>query len=232
MKQYSYISESELSRFSDFSEYTGELHKQDIATLMDVLSSIKDLTIRGKIKSVLKNKEGFFLFLIGSSEGSFDFFKYVNAGYAGPETINGNNIKYLCPVKFSSGILLRDISERVEPVNGEAKTGYIDESEIRTSIYANRVVNLKNVSTGEEYQFTDTGFSIGRSSKDADVVVADNNVSRKHCMFFLKNGVPCVRDNDSTNGTFLNARRLSPLVDVMVDIGDTIHIATEEFKIV
>ncbi|HEY5257948.1 MAG TPA: FHA domain-containing protein [Candidatus Baltobacteraceae bacterium] len=65
---------------------------------------------------------------------------------------------------------------------------------------------------------------VGRSSA-ADVVVMDGEVSRRHARFETQNGVVYVSDAGSSNGTFLNGRRLDGAVEVRpndaIDLGAT-----------
>jgi pSer/pThr/pTyr-binding forkhead associated (FHA) protein len=67
-------------------------------------------------------------------------------------------------------------------------------------------------------------FDIGRSS-EADVVLADPEVSRRHARFETRNGVVFVDDLESSNGTFLNGRRVRESIEVRpgdeVDVGTT-----------
>ncbi len=50
--------------------------------------------------------------------------------------------------------------------------------------------------------------TIGRSP-DNDVVIDDASVSRKHAVLVLKNGNRIIRDLESTNGTFVNGKRIT-----------------------
>ena len=54
---------------------------------------------------------------------------------------------------------------------------------------------------------------IGRSN-DNDIVIDDNSVSRNHAIIFVSENATMIQDNNSTNGTFINGRRIqgsSPL---------------------
>ena len=61
-----------------------------------------------------------------------------------------------------------------------------------------------------------------------DVVLPDPEVSRRHARIVLRQGVYHVEDLSSTNGTYINGRRiaaLTPLVDGdVVDFGETIRV--------
>ncbi len=64
---------------------------------------------------------------------------------------------------------------------------------------------------------------VGRGA-DADVVVDDPDVSRHHARFEAENGVVYLSDLESTNGTFLNGRRLRQAIEVRP--GDRIDVGT------
>ncbi|MCG8457355.1 MAG: EAL domain-containing protein, partial [Holophagales bacterium] len=70
-------------------------------------------------------------------------------------------------------------------------------------------------------------FRIGRRS-DADMVLQARQVSNHHAELYLAEGKPWIRDLDSTNGTFLNGRRLRrprPVQD-----GDRLGFARHELR--
>jgi pSer/pThr/pTyr-binding forkhead associated (FHA) protein len=49
---------------------------------------------------------------------------------------------------------------------------------------------------------------VGRSD-ESEIVLADPSVSRAHAVLEISFGEPLVRDLGSTNGTFVNGRRVS-----------------------
>lgn len=64
---------------------------------------------------------------------------------------------------------------------------------------------------------------VGRSS-ECDLLILDPEVSRKHARFDAQNGVVYVSDLGSSNGTFLDERRLDDAIEVRP--GDTIDVGT------
>ena len=74
-------------------------------------------------------------------------------------------------------------------------------------------------------------FRIGKERSYVDYFVADNNaVSRIHADIITKNNSFFVKDENSTNGTYVNGNRLSPNEEVQVFDGDIITFANEEFE--
>jgi hypothetical protein len=66
-------------------------------------------------------------------------------------------------------------------------------------------------------------FELGRAA-EADVVVRDPEVSRRHARFESRDGVVYVEDLASSNGTFLNGHRVSEAIEVRE--GDAIDVGT------
>lgn len=74
-------------------------------------------------------------------------------------------------------------------------------------------------------------FRIGKERSYVDYFVANNNaVSRIHADIITRNNCYFVKDENSTNGTYVNGNRLSPNEEVQVFDGDIITFANEEFE--
>lgn len=67
---------------------------------------------------------------------------------------------------------------------------------------------------------------IGRDSS-CDIVVDVDSISRKHAVFEYRNGVHYLCDNQSTNGTFVNERRID---NVELRSGDRLRFGNQIFK--
>jgi pSer/pThr/pTyr-binding forkhead associated (FHA) protein len=86
-----------------------------------------------------------------------------------------------------------------------------------------RVVSLTD---GREYVITGTSMVFGRDA-GCDVVIADRNVSRRHCEI-LSTPKGYLLIDSSTNGTFLNGERVEG--QKLLARGDVIRIGNEEFR--
>ena len=74
-------------------------------------------------------------------------------------------------------------------------------------------------------------FRIGKERSYVDCFVANNNaISRIHADIITRNNCYFVKDENSTNGTYVNGNRLSPKEEVQVFDGDIITFANEEFE--
>ena len=73
-------------------------------------------------------------------------------------------------------------------------------------------------------------FTIGKDSLHVNFCIKDNSsISRQHATIESRNGITSITDNNSTNGTFVNSRRLSPRQPQTIQSGDVITLANEEF---
>ena len=73
-----------------------------------------------------------------------------------------------------------------------------------SSIFVLRVI--KGMPPDAEFRVAGTA-KVGRS-RDNDIFIVDPSVSRSHAVLDVRNGELVVRDNGSTNGTFVNGERV------------------------
>jgi pSer/pThr/pTyr-binding forkhead associated (FHA) protein len=107
-----------------------------------------------------------------------------------------------------------DIAAFVQKRSGPARA---------TTATGGRLVSLVD---GKEYAIPSTGIVIGRDAS-ADVVVAENEVSRKHAEVVpVENGYE-IRDS-SANGVFVNGARVDKAQ--LLSRSDVIRIGSEEFR--
>jgi len=78
---------------------------------------------------------------------------------------------------------------------------------------------------------TEGGLVLGRSSSLSDRVVDDPTVSRRHCKFFLADGVLMVEDMGSASGTKVNGRAVGANQAERLDAGDRLSIGGVAFEI-
>lgn len=74
---------------------------------------------------------------------------------------------------------------------------------------------------------------VGRSdAPDIKLRIPKDSISRRHCEFFLDDqGQVCIRDLESTNGTFLDGRQLEPRVATPVPSGRMIKLGDVGFRV-
>lgn len=90
--------------------------------------------------------------------------------------------------------------------------------------------HLVRVKSGEEINITKPEFNIGKDPNKCDYAVTDNKaVSRTHCTIIQRDGVNFIRDNGSTNHTYINEVEIAPNNDVLLKHNTKIHLGDEEF---
>lgn len=74
---------------------------------------------------------------------------------------------------------------------------------------------------------------IGRSdAAEVKLRIPKDSVSRRHCEFFHNDaGQVCVRDLESTNGTFVDGRQLEPRVATPVSTGASVKVGNVAFRV-
>ena len=86
------------------------------------------------------------------------------------------------------------------------------------------------VKTGEKIRLDKDEFKIGHKAKIVDYAVSDNSaISRVHCIITKKNGVCFIKDNNSTNGTFLNGEELKEGEEKFLTNNAVVILGDEEF---
>ena len=85
-------------------------------------------------------------------------------------------------------------------------------------------------STGEEIPINKQVFCIGKADQGVDYKVLGNkSISRRHAYITSINGVYYLRDNNSTNHTYLNGEQVYSNIDVVIQDNSIIKISNEEF---
>ena len=89
---------------------------------------------------------------------------------------------------------------------------------------------LLRIATNEKIYINKPEFAIGRSATKADYTVTDNSdVSRIHCIIERKNGVSYIKDNQSTNGTYVNGKNIAGQENVFLTNNAKVSLGDEEF---
>lgn len=71
---------------------------------------------------------------------------------------------------------------------------------------------------------------MGKADQGVDFKITDNkSVSRRHAYITNINGVYYLRDNNSTNHTYLNGEMLYSNIEVVIPDNSTIQLSNEEF---
>ncbi|MCR5633627.1 MAG: FHA domain-containing protein [Eubacterium sp.] len=108
----------------------------------------------------------------------------------------------------------------------------VEEPVVQTTseTYSNPVPYLVRIKTNELIPILHKEFLVGKSVNCDYQIIDNKKVSRKHAIFRISNGECYVRDNASTNHTFINGQLLQPGVEIMLSNDDNIRMGDEEFK--
>ncbi|MDO5518929.1 MAG: DUF6382 domain-containing protein [bacterium] len=87
-------------------------------------------------------------------------------------------------------------------------------------------------SHGQQYMLYKTPYLVGKSSEQVDGVIYSEAVSRVHAEFIIENNQLYVMDMSSTNGTYVNRRKIGSNQRIPVNPGDEIRIADKQFQLI
>ncbi|HUM85397.1 MAG TPA: trypsin-like peptidase domain-containing protein [Lachnospiraceae bacterium] len=122
-----------------------------------------------------------------------------------------------------------------QPYMGGAATGetsVLNTGSEETTVLGNSVNagTLRRSKTGEQISINTSDFTIGKEMSRVNYCITDNtSVSRIHARFVNHNGFTYITDLGSTNGTFVNGRKLTPNSETQLNDGDKVTIADEKF---
>ncbi len=117
-----------------------------------------------------------------------------------------------------------------EKARAEAEPSLLSQLEGKESTLPKVNPYLIRTNNEERIMITKQTFKIGKASFGMDYTVTDNGaISRNHCMILAKDGVYYIRDNKSTNHTYVNGEMVETGRDVLLTHESKIVIADEEF---
>jgi len=126
------------------------------------------------------------------------------------------------------GMIYLFLYKVIKVMYSDLKGGGRRKESILTGIEVIEVRDSNSVAVGTVYPLHRlTG--IGRMD-DNNIVLDSKYVSNYHARIYLKNNDYIIKDMDSTNGTFLNGRRLE--APAVIKAGDTIDIGGIVFKVI
>jgi len=91
-----------------------------------------------------------------------------------------------------------------------------------------KLLCVSGIDIGHEFELTEGTYTIGRGSQ-CDIIVIDSESSRKHCELIVGSNGVFIRDLNSTNGLYLNNKKLT--VPLIVNNGDSFKIGSTTFRL-
>ena len=133
-----------------------------------------------------------------------------------------------------------EMSAKIERMNGQTSTLQSPETQQPTMpqptapqqpvMQAVPHPHLVRVRTGETIALTGDIFVIGKSQTGVDYTITGNSaISRVHCTIIRHNGAYYIRDEHSTNATYVNGDQVLPGNQVLLTNNCKVHMADEEF---
>lgn len=124
----------------------------------------------------------------------------------------------------SNSILNKSVTELVKDAVGAVSAASVVASAPKALPY------LIRVSTEERIMLNKSIFKIGKATRGVDYTVGGNGaISRQHAFIIQKDGVCYIKDNKSTNHTYVNGKRVEDGVEEILTHDSLVRLADEEF---
>lgn len=124
----------------------------------------------------------------------------------------------------STSILNKSVTELVKDAVGAVSAATAAANTPKALPY------LIRVSTEERIMLNKAIFKIGKATRGVDYTVGGNGaISRQHAFIIQKDGVCYIKDNKSTNHTYVNGKRVEDGVEEILTHDSLVRLADEEF---
>ncbi|MFQ3549222.1 MAG: FHA domain-containing protein [Armatimonadota bacterium] len=90
-----------------------------------------------------------------------------------------------------------------------------------------KIVGVQGVYSGSMFEITSDNLTIGREASNPIALPNDSTVSRKHCTVYKSGGMIYIRDEGSSNGTFVNDIKIT---EQSLNSGDRVRIGDTIFR--
>ena len=122
----------------------------------------------------------------------------------------------------STSILNKSVTELVKDAVGAVSAA--------TANAPKALPYLIRVSTEERIMLNKAVFKIGKATRGVDYTVGGNGaISRQHAFIIQKDGVCYIKDNKSTNHTYVNGKRVEDGVEEILTHDSIVRLGDEEF---
>ena len=124
----------------------------------------------------------------------------------------------------------KPVAPAPKPVDKVEDDGVVTMGNLVGQLGTKPVPHLVRKKTGETINITKPEFAIGKSHTKTDYAIENNTaISRVHCIIVQRNGVNYIKDNNSTNHTYIDGVELKPGQEVLLKNKMTIQLGDEEF---
>ena len=147
---------------------------------------------------------------------------------ANAENLAGDRIDKLTSILSNEALSTGDICAKLRVPSMGADSQEHKSDHIRSKIKLAKLIS-SSLEKHMEISITKSGFIIGKNASMADAQVVSPTLSRMHCRIDLEDGIYYITDLNSTNGTYINGKRVSPNALYPIENGDTITLANIDF---
>lgn len=190
-------------------------------SILEIISLLESEKVKS-LEGVMVGVDGDYYLIDGGSQlKDFDFFAFLNKKKSPlfKQVLTCFNVKDLC----------RSLAGSVEEVEEGTSFLGMESFEDGSSIGSDLVLLID----GQKVIVTDNGgeIVIGRSSQNADVIVKNKTISRRHALLKRVDGSWLFGDLGSSNGSWVNGVAVKAGY-VVLNAGDEIGIGNEKIRVV
>lgn len=161
----------------------------------------------------------------------------VEAGIEKEDTEGAENVSEDNPTENIVVPVVEDVKPEEVPNNTPTSSPSVLSRTVPENAVMNSVANvpkaapyLVRVNTEERVMITKVPFKIGKASRGVDYTIRGNGaVSRQHAIIIEKDDVCYIRDNKSTNHTYVNGKMVEDGEDTMLTHDSLITLGDEDF---
>lgn len=190
-------------------------------SILEIISLLESERVESLEGVMVGADGGYYLIDGGGQLGDFDFFAFLNKKKSPlfKQALTCFNVKDLC----------RSLADSVEEVEEGTSFLGMESFEDDGSIGSDLVLLID----GQKVIVTDNGSEIviGRSSQNADVIVKNKTISRRHALLKRVDGSWLFGDLGSSNGSWVNGVAVKAGY-VVLNAGDEIVTGNEKIRVV
>lgn len=140
--------------------------------------------------------------------------------------------KYTCrkcgKIRHEDTLYGRPITLPIDEANKKIDSDYVLLDPNITTILYSDTLRFTVASTGENKEFSKTEVNVGRDPSNDYHLAGKTYVARRQATFFYERQMWFLRDNNSTNGTYINGKRLEAGKKYQLATNDEISFAKQE----
>ena len=146
------------------------------------------------------------------------------------DNLEGDRVDKVVSVLSNGTLSTEDICNKLRIANRVENSQASKPEAVRLKQRIARLIS-SSLENHMEIPITKDGFIIGKNASMVDAQIVSPTLSRMHCRIDNEDGIYYVTDLNSTNGTYINGKKITSNSRCSVDDGDTITLANIDFVI-